>query len=161
LFACISCTLPSVVFMTHWKWFSKCRNMWEFSCNIEHWGRSQWPRSLRCGTAAARFTGLRVWIPLGAWMCVSCKCCVLLETSASGWSLVYRSPTEYGVSVCNLEGLAMRRSCPPAGCHTMEKIDYKDFFLDTMYFVGWLIKKLNSEGIKHICRKWEESRKRV
>jgi len=96
-------------------WFfangSLCRNTWEFSCNTEHWGRSQWPRSLRCGSAAARLPELRVRIPLEAWMCVCCKCCVLLETSALGWSLVYRSLTEYGVSDYNREDLTMRRSC--------------------------------------------------
>jgi hypothetical protein len=54
-------------------------------CNIEHWGRSQWLRSLRRGCAAARFPGLRVRIPLEALMCVSCKCmCCQVEASASG-----------------------------------------------------------------------------
>jgi hypothetical protein len=32
---------------------------------------------LRRGTAAARLLGLRVRIPPGAWMSVSCECCVL------------------------------------------------------------------------------------
>ena len=39
--------------------------------------RSQWPNGLRRGSAAARLPGLRVRIPLGAWMFVCCKCCVL------------------------------------------------------------------------------------
>jgi hypothetical protein len=41
----------------------------------KHW--SQWPRGLRGGSAAARFLGLRVGIPPGACMSVSCECCVL------------------------------------------------------------------------------------
>ena len=39
--------------------------------------RSRWPRSLRRGSATARLLGLRVRIPPGAWMYVSCECCVL------------------------------------------------------------------------------------
>ena len=31
----------------------------------------------RCGSAAALFPGLRVRIPPGAWLSVSCECCVL------------------------------------------------------------------------------------
>jgi hypothetical protein len=40
-------------------------------------GRSQWPRSLRRGSAAARLMGLLVRISPGAWMSVSCECFVL------------------------------------------------------------------------------------
>jgi hypothetical protein len=39
--------------------------------------RSQWPRGLRRGSAVARLLGLRVRIPPGAWMSVSCEYCVL------------------------------------------------------------------------------------
>jgi len=39
--------------------------------------RSQWPRGLRRRSAAARLLRLWVRIPLGAWMFVSCECCVL------------------------------------------------------------------------------------
>jgi hypothetical protein len=39
--------------------------------------RSQWPRGLRRGSAAVRLMGLGVRIPLGAWISVSCECCVL------------------------------------------------------------------------------------
>jgi hypothetical protein len=39
--------------------------------------RSHWPRGLRRGFAAARFLELRVRIPPGVWMSVSCECCVL------------------------------------------------------------------------------------
>jgi hypothetical protein len=37
--------------------------------------RSQWSRGLRRGSTAARLLGLRVRIPPGAWMSVSCDCC--------------------------------------------------------------------------------------
>jgi hypothetical protein len=40
-------------------------------------GRSQWPCGLRRWSAAARLLGLWVRIPPGAWMSVSCECCVL------------------------------------------------------------------------------------
>ena len=39
--------------------------------------RSQWPRRLRRGSAAARLLGLWVRIPLEAWMFVFCECCEL------------------------------------------------------------------------------------
>jgi hypothetical protein len=39
--------------------------------------RSQWPRGLRRGSAAARLLGLWVRIPPRAWMSVCCECCVL------------------------------------------------------------------------------------
>jgi hypothetical protein len=39
--------------------------------------RSQWPSGLRRGSAADRLLGLRVRIPLGAWMSSSSECCVL------------------------------------------------------------------------------------
>jgi len=40
--------------------------------------RSQWPRGLGCGSAAAVVLGLGVRIPPVAWMSVSFECCVLL-----------------------------------------------------------------------------------
>ena len=39
--------------------------------------RSQWPRGLRHRSAAVRLLGLWVRISPGAWMSVSCECCVL------------------------------------------------------------------------------------
>jgi hypothetical protein len=37
--------------------------------------RSQWPRGLRRGSAAARLLGLLIQIPLGAWIYVCVVCC--------------------------------------------------------------------------------------
>jgi len=39
--------------------------------------RSQWPHSLRRRSAVTRLLRLWVRIPVGAWMFVSCECCVL------------------------------------------------------------------------------------
>jgi hypothetical protein len=63
--------------------------------------RSQWRRRLGHGSAAARLLHLWVRIPPGIWCLslVSVACCQV-EVSASGWSLVQRSPTEYGVPKC-------------------------------------------------------------
>jgi hypothetical protein len=49
--------------------------------------RSQWPRSLRRGSAAARLQGLRVRIPQCAWLSVVIVVCCQTEAFASGWSL--------------------------------------------------------------------------
>ena len=47
--------------------------------------RSQWPRGLRCRSAAARMLGLWFRIPPGAWMSVRCECVVCqIEVSAKG-----------------------------------------------------------------------------
>jgi hypothetical protein len=64
-----------------------------------HAFRSRWPRGLRRGSAAARLLGLRVRIPPGAWITVSCECCVLSEVSPTRWWLAQRGHTECGVSV--------------------------------------------------------------
>jgi hypothetical protein len=50
----------------------KLRN---FHCMLQR--RIWWLRGLRRRSAAARLLGLRVQILLGAWMSISCECCVL------------------------------------------------------------------------------------
>jgi hypothetical protein len=57
--------------------------------------RSQWPRGLRCMSAAARL--LRWW---GAWMSVVSVVCCQVEVSATSLSLIQRSPTNCGASLC-------------------------------------------------------------
>jgi hypothetical protein len=73
-----------------------------------------WSRGLRGVSATAHLLGLRVRIPPGTWMFVSCECrvCFRVEVSATGRSLVLRSPTEYGVSSCDLESSTMRGPRP-------------------------------------------------
>ena len=41
-------------------------------------GLSQWPRGLRCGSAATPFVGLWVRILPWVWMSLCCECCLLL-----------------------------------------------------------------------------------
>jgi hypothetical protein len=75
-----------------------CVCVWWNSCNYELFGRSQWPRRLRRGSAADHLLGSWVRIPLGAWMSLSCECLrCQVEVSATGRSLVQRSPTDCGV----------------------------------------------------------------
>ena len=68
--------------------------------------RSQWPRGLRCGSAAACFMVLWVRIPPGhgCLPLVSVVCCQV-EVSVTGRSIVQRSPTKCGVS----RGTSQRR----------------------------------------------------
>jgi hypothetical protein len=58
--------------------------------------RSEWQRGLRRGSAAVRLLGLRVRIPLGAWISVCYECCVL---SGSGLcdGLITRPEESYRV----------------------------------------------------------------
>jgi hypothetical protein len=64
--------------------------------------RTQWLRGLRRGCAVARWDcGFEFRRGHGR-LSVSSECCVLsVEVSATGWSLVQRSPTECGVSECD------------------------------------------------------------
>jgi hypothetical protein len=82
--------------------------------------RSQWPCGLRRLSAAARLLGLRVPISPGhgCLSLVSVVCCQV-EVSASGLSLVQRSPTICGVSECDREVSILRRPWPSKGCRAM------------------------------------------
>jgi hypothetical protein len=86
-----------------------------FSC------QSRWPRGQRRGSAAARLLGLWVRIPPGEWMSLVSVVCCQVEVSATGRSLVQRSPTKCGVSECDREASIMRRPCPTGGCRAMGK----------------------------------------
>ena len=55
---------------------------------------------------------------------MSVECCQV-EVSASGRSLVRRSPTKCGVSECDREASIMRRPWPTGGCCAMGKIETK------------------------------------
>ena len=56
----------------------------------------QWLRSLVYGSAAAQLLGLQVWIPMGVWMSVSYKCCVLSGTGLCV-RLITHPEKSYGV----------------------------------------------------------------
>ena len=60
--------------------------------------RSQWLRGLKRRSAAARLLRLWVRIPPGAWVFVCFE--VLCVVTATGRSLVQRSPTDCGASLC-------------------------------------------------------------
>jgi len=56
---------------------------------------SQWPCCLRRGSAVPRLLGLWVPVPPGqGWLSLVGVTCCQVQVSASGWSLVQRSPTE-------------------------------------------------------------------
>jgi len=68
--------------------------------------------------AVARLLGLRVRIPD---VCL-CDCYMLsVDVSASGWSLVQRSPTECSVTECDREASIWKRLWPTRGCCPMER----------------------------------------
>jgi hypothetical protein len=57
-------------------------------------------RTVAMRSAAAHMLGMRVLIPPGAWKSVSFD---QIGISATGWTLVQRSPTQCGVSECDGE----------------------------------------------------------
>ena len=79
--------------------------------------RSQWPRDLRRGSAAARLPKLWIRIPLGAWMSVCCECCVLSGRSLCE-ELITRAEESYRlccIVVCYPENSSKRRPWPTGG----------------------------------------------
>jgi hypothetical protein len=90
------------------------------SCNsIEILGRSQWPRGLRRGCAAARLLGMRFRIRRGSRMSLSCVVSYQIEVSSTDWSRAHRSPTKCGVSGCGRAASIVSRSWPSRGCRAM------------------------------------------
>ena len=85
--------------------------------------RSQWPRSLRLRSAAARFLRLWVRIPPGSWMSVCSECCVLSGRGLCD-ELITRPEESYRlwcVVVCDLETSIMSRPWPIGGCRASNK----------------------------------------
>ena len=79
--------------------------------------RSLWPRGLRRRSAAARQLRLWVRVPPGAWMFISCECCVLSGRALCD-KLITRPEESYRlwcVVVCDLETSWMRRPRPALG----------------------------------------------
>jgi hypothetical protein len=77
---------------------------------------SNWPHGLlRCGSAAARLLRLWVRIPPGAWMSVLSVVCCQVEVSKTSWSLVQRSLTDCGVSLCVIQKARERGGPGPLG----------------------------------------------
>ena len=79
-------------------------------------GRSQWPRGLRRGPAAARLLESPVRTPPEAWMSVPRECCLLSGRSlCDGLITPPEGPIECGVPECDREASIMRRPWPTRG----------------------------------------------
>ena len=79
-------------------------------------GRSHLPRGISRGSADACWDcGFEFRRGHGYLSVVSVVCCQV-EVSASGWSLVQRSPTEFDVSECDREASILRRPWSAMGC---------------------------------------------
>jgi hypothetical protein len=62
----------------------------------------RWLQCLGLGSATACLLGLRDWIPPRAWLYVPLNVvCCQVQVSVTGWSLVQRSSTEWGLSECD------------------------------------------------------------
>ena len=83
--------------------------------------RSHWLRGQRRGSAAARLLGLRLRIaPVAVDICFWQVLCVFRQRFLRrARSLVQRSPTECGASVCDREASLMRSPWPTGGCWAM------------------------------------------
>ena len=84
--------------------------------------RSQWPCGLRRRSAAV----LTYWdcefeYCCGAWIWLLWVLCYQLQVSASGWSLIQRSPTECSVSECDHEASMARKSWPTRGSRAIKR----------------------------------------
>jgi hypothetical protein len=100
-------------------WIRQENSYFWFFCAYHGGGWSQWPRGLRCWSAVARwFESRRCRGYLSLVIVVWCQ----VEVSATGWSLVQRSPTEYVVSECDREASIMRRLWPNTGSWTIRNM---------------------------------------
>jgi len=110
--------------------------------------RSQWPRSLRRRSAAARLLRLFVRIPPGTGMSVSYECCVLSGRGLCD-GLITRPEESYrlwSVFVCHLETSIMRRPWPTGGlsrpkrtnCVGLPNIRWKNIFKKTGFLASGL-----------------------
>jgi hypothetical protein len=76
--------------------------------------RSQWPRGLRRRSRAVRLLRYCVRIPPGnGCLSVVCVVCCQVEVSVTSWSLVQRSPTDCGASLCSI------KKAPERGGHSL------------------------------------------
>ena len=88
--------------------------------------RSQWPRCLKRGSAAARLLRLWVWIPPGEWMSVCCEWCVLSGTGLYD-ELITSTKESYRVLcvvVYDLETSWMRKPWPTGGLSRQKRTKF-------------------------------------
>jgi len=82
----------------------------------------KWPRGLRRGSAAARFSGIVCSNAAGgSEVCLVSVVCCQVEVSAPSSSLVQRSPTEFDVSECDREASTIWRPWPNRSCPAIKK----------------------------------------
>jgi hypothetical protein len=136
-------------------------------------GRSQWPCGLRRRSAATRLLRLWVRIAPGAWMFVSCECCVLSRRGL--WDELITCPEEsyrvWCVVVCDLETSWMRRPWPTRCCRAKNQKKKKQILKETplpqhtfpfMYF-SFFARLWQNGTSENCCRKinkWTYVRKR-
>ena len=107
--------------------------------------RSQWPRGLRRGSAAARLLRLWVRIPPGAWMSVCCECCVCCQVEVSATSCITRPEESYRlwcVVVCGLETSRMRSPWSALGRSATKKI----VFMQLCFGITWISLTISQKG---------------
>jgi hypothetical protein len=95
-----------------------------YDCLYIMTSRSQGPRGVKCGSAAARFLELRVRIPPAAWMSVSWELCVLSGRVVCDGLITLPEASYRKWRVCDRETSTMRRPWPTRGCRAMEKTMY-------------------------------------
>jgi hypothetical protein len=105
--------------------------------------RTQWPHGIRRRSTATRL--LRSWVrnPPGTWMFVCCVFCQV-EVDAKSWSLVQRSPTDSGASLCVITKPRVRESHSPRLAAKPEKIKINNcdwlllcpHYLKNIYLLG-------------------------
>ena len=97
--------------LTRFQSSSLCSYRKEYITNYLHGNRSQWPRGLRCVSAAARLLRFRLRMPPGAWVSFSSK--------------VKKIPTQCGVTECDLETSKMRGPRPNWALEPRQKLHTK------------------------------------
>ena len=90
-------------------------------CCMNKWARSFWLRRLRPGSAAIRLLGYGFESGWSMDACLLWVLCCQVGLTATGWSLVQRGLTEYGVCQCDSEGLIMVMPLPTGGCLATRK----------------------------------------
>ena len=117
--------------------------------------RSQWPRGLRRGSAAADLLKSWVQIPPVAWMSVCCECCVLSGRGLCD-ELITRPEESYRlwyVVVWDIETSWMRRPWPTGGCRSKIKtLDPINAGLELWTFISvYLVNSILSSGMQFCC----------
>ena len=118
--------------------------------------QTKWPRGLTRRFASARLLRLCVRIPPGAWMLVSCECCVL-----SGRVLcdqVITRPEEsyrlWCVVVCDLEMSWIRKPWPTGGCRVKNMTEKAIDNISFRYMGTMVAKHGNISFTKQLRAQW-------